>query len=243
MGGALLVRKATDQPWKTMRQWRPEGQGRAVSFSADGHTLYLIASHDANTARLLALDRATGRETVLAEDPQYDVCELFIHPVTHVIQAVAFYRDKLAWQVLDPRVAADFEALAKLRPGEFRISTRTLDDHRWLVAYTTDAGPVSYYAYDRLAKTGTRLFSHQPKLEGLALAPLQPISYRSRDGLSIHGYLTTPVGVPAKDLPTVLLIHGGPWARDTWGYKPVVQWLANSGYAVLQWTWLVSVTW
>jgi dipeptidyl aminopeptidase/acylaminoacyl peptidase len=184
--------------------------------------------------RLLALDVATGRETVLAEDPHYDVSELFIHPTTRVIQAVAFARGKLEWQVLDPSVAADFEALAKLRSGEFRVSTRTLDDHTWLVSCTTDDGPVYYYAYDRRSKTGTRLFSHQPKLEGLALAPLQPISYPSRDGLTIHGYLTTPVGVPAKDLSAVLLVHGGPWLRDTWGYKPVVQWLANRGYAVLQ---------
>jgi dipeptidyl aminopeptidase/acylaminoacyl peptidase len=233
-GFNLLVREATDQPWKTMRHWGPEDQGRAVSFAADGRTLHLLGSHDANTMRLLALDVATGRETVLAEDPHYDVSELFIHPTTRVIQAVAFARGKLEWQVLDPSVAADFEALAKLRSGEFRVSTQTLDDHTWLVSCTTDDGPVYYYAYDRRSKTGTRLFSHQPKLEGLALAPLQPISYPSRDGLTIHGYLTTPVGVPAKDLSAVLLVHGGPWLRDTWGYKPVVQWLANRGYAVLQ---------
>ena len=233
-GFDLLVRQATDRPWKTMRHWGPEDRGRAASFSADGNTLYLLGSHDANTVRLLALDVATGQETVLAGDPQYDVSELFIHPITRVIQAVAFYRDRLEWQVLDPSVAADFDAIAKLQAGEFRINTRTLDDHTWLVSYTTDDGPVYYYAYDRRSKTGTPLFSHQPKLEGLALASLQPISYPARDGLTIHGYLTTPVGVPAKDLPTVLLVHGGPWLRDTWGYKPVVQWLANRGYAVLQ---------
>jgi dipeptidyl aminopeptidase/acylaminoacyl peptidase len=233
-GFDLLVREATDQPWKSMRHWGPEDQGRAASFSADGNTLYLLGSHEANTMRLLALDMATGRETVLAEDPQYDGSELLIHPTTRMIQAVAFYRDKLEWQVLDQSIAADFDALTKLRPGEFRISTRTLDDHTWLVSFTADDGPVFYYIYDRHSKTGTRLFNHQPKLEGLALAPLQPIAYRARDGLTTHGYLTIPVGVPAKGLPTVLLVHGGPWSRDTWGYKPVVQWLANRGYAVLQ---------
>jgi dipeptidyl aminopeptidase/acylaminoacyl peptidase len=233
-GFDLLVRETTDQPWKTMRHWGPEDRGRAVSFSADGRTLHLLGSHDANTMRLLALDVATGQEAVLAEDPQYDVSELFIHPTTRAIQAVAFARAKLEWQVLDPSVAADFEAVAKLRPGEYRVSTRTLDDHTWLVSCTTDDGPVYYHAYDRRSKAGTRLFSHQPKLEGLALAPMQPISYRSRDGLLLHGYLTTPVGVPAKDLPAVLLVHGGPWSRDTWGYRPIVQWLANRGYAVLQ---------
>jgi dipeptidyl aminopeptidase/acylaminoacyl peptidase len=233
-GFELLVREATDQPWKTMRHWGPDDQGGAVSFSADGKTLHIRGSHDANTVRLLALDVATSGETVIAEDPQYDVGGLFIHPIRRVIQAVSFNRDKLEWQVLDQSVAADFDALAKIRKGEFRISTRTLDDHTWLVFYITDDGPVYYYAYDRRSKTGTLLFSHQPKLEGLALAPMQPISYQARDGLSIHGYLTTPVVFPARNLPMVLAVHGGPWARDTWGYDDVAQWLANRGYAVLQ---------
>src|SRR5262249_13038192 len=82
-------------------------------------------------------------------------------------------------------------------------------------------------------KKADLLFSHQPKLEKLPLAKMQPISYKSRDGLTIHGYLTTPVGVPAKDLPMVLLVHGGPWGRDGWGYNPMTQWLANRGYAGL----------
>jgi dipeptidyl aminopeptidase/acylaminoacyl peptidase len=233
-GFDLLVRETTDQPWKTMRHWGPDDGGGAISFSADGKTLHISGSHDANTIRLLALDVATGGETVIAEDPQYDVGGLFIHPTTRVIQAVGFYRDNLEWQVLDQTVAADFDPLAKIRKGEFRISTRTLDDHTWLVFYITDDGPVYYYAYDRRSKTGTLLFSHQPKLEGLALAPKQPISYPARDGLFIRGYLTTPVGVPARNLPMVLAVHGGPWARDTWGYDDVAQWLANRGYAVLQ---------
>jgi len=233
-GFEVLVREATDQPWKTMRHWGPDDQGGAVSFSADGKTLHIRGSHDANTVRLLALHVATGGETVIAEDPQYDVSELFIHPITRVIQAVGFHRDKPEWQVLDLSVAADFDALARIHKGRFGISTRTLDDHTWLVFYITDDGPVYYYAYDRRSKTGTRIFSHQPKLEGLALAPMQPIAYQARDGLTINGYLTTPVGIPAKDLPTVLLVHGGPWFRDRWGYNEVVQWLANRGYAVLQ---------
>jgi dipeptidyl aminopeptidase/acylaminoacyl peptidase len=103
-----------------------------------------------------------------------------------------------------------------------------------LVGYATDDGPVYYYVYNREAKTHSLLFSNQPELETLQLASMQPISYQARDGLTIHGYLTTPVGIEAKNLPTVLLVHGGPWARDTWGYSPTVQWLANRGYAVLQ---------
>lgn len=231
-GYDLLFRKAS-KPWSTLRHWGADDQGYAVSFSADNQTLYLVGSHEANAQRLIALDLAKSQETVIAEDSQYDVGGILIHPTERVIQAVSFYRDKQEWQILDQSIAADFKAIAQVRPGEFNVSSRALADNTWLVAYVTDNGPVYYYAYNRESKTSTLLFSNQPKLEELPLVPMQPISYQARDGLTIHGYLTTPVGTPTQ-LPAVLLVHGGPWARDTWGYSPLVQWLANRGYAVLQ---------
>ncbi len=233
-GFDLLFRPTLDQDWELLRHWGPEDEGAAVSFSADGKTLYILGSHEANAQRLLAIDLPTRAEQVLAEDPQYDVGGIEIHPTRRTIQAVSFYKDKQEWQVLDPSIAEDFEAIAQVRPGEFNIVSRDLADRTWLVAYVTDDGPVYYYAYDRPSKGSTLLFSNQPKLEGLTLASMQPISYTARDGLEIHGYLTTPPGLPAQNLPTVLFVHGGPWARDTWGYAPQTQWLANRGYAVLQ---------
>lgn len=233
-GSDLLFREAIDKQWENLRHWGPDDEGYAVSFSADNQTLYLIGSHDANAQRLIALDLTTHQETVVAEDTQYDVGGILIHPVSRVIEAVSFYKDKQEWQVLDRSIAPDFDAIAKVRQGEFGVSSRNLADTTWLVGYTTDDGPVYYYTYDRESRTSTLLFSNRPKLEGLPLASMQPVSYQARDGLTIHGYLTTPVGIPPKNLPTVLLVHGGPWARDTWGYDPEVQWLANRGYAVLQ---------
>lgn len=233
-GSDLLYRATVDQEWELLRHWSADDEGYPVGFSADGKTLYLVGSHDANAQRLLALDLATRQETVIAADEQYDVGGVVTHPTNHTLQAVAFYRDKLNWQILDNSIAADFEAIAQVRPGEFSIGSRTLADDRWLVSYTADDGPVYYYIYDRNSKTSTFLFSNQPELEQLALASMQPISYSARDGLTIHGYLTTPAGIPAQNLPAVLLVHGGPWARDTWGYDPEAQWLANRGYAVLQ---------
>jgi dipeptidyl aminopeptidase/acylaminoacyl peptidase len=233
-GFDLLVRKRVEDPWETVRHWGPEDQGEAIAFSADGQTLYLSASHDANTQRLVALNVAAGEETVVAEDPDYDMGGLLFHPLRRVVQAVGFYKDRREWRVLDPEIEPDFAALREIHRGEFAVAGRDLADRTWLVAYTTDDGPVYYYLYDRESRKARFLFSHQPKLEGLPLARMQPVSYPSRDGLTIHGYLTTPPGVPAKDLPAVLLVHGGPWGRDTWGYRPDVQWLANRGYAVLQ---------
>jgi dipeptidyl aminopeptidase/acylaminoacyl peptidase len=232
-GYDLRVREA-GEPWRTARHWGPEEDANVVGFSADGKTLYLSASHDASTTRLLALDLTTGTERVLAEDPENDLAGTFIHPVTKAVQAVSYLKERLEWQALDPGIAADLDALARARRGDLHLVSRDLEDRRWVVSYTTDDGPASYYLYDRGTRETEFLFSDRPELEGLSLAPMRPISYRSRDGLTIHGYLTLPVGVPARELPTVLLVHGGPWGRDTWGFDSGAQWLANRGYAVLQ---------
>ncbi|HEY9641082.1 MAG TPA: S9 family peptidase [Coleofasciculaceae cyanobacterium] len=233
-GSDLMYRPSLSDSWEVLRHWGADDEGYAVSFSAAGDLLYIVGSHDANAQRLIALNLATREETILAEDPQYDVGGIVTHPTNHTLQAVAFYKDKLEWQILDASIAADFAAIAQVRSGEFGISSRTLADERWLVSYTTDNGPVYYYTYDRASQSSTLLFSNKPSLEGLPLATMEPIAYTARDGLTIHGYLSTPVGIAAQNLPTVLLVHGGPWARDTWGYDPQAQWLTNRGYAVLQ---------
>ncbi|MEG4838455.1 S9 family peptidase [Microcoleus sp. B9-D4] len=232
-GSELVFRETADKSWESLRSWGPDEEGGAVMFSENGKILYIMGNHDANAKRLIALDLETKQETDLASDPEYDVGGIVVHPTNREIQAVSFYKDKQEWQILDQSIAEDFEAIGKFRPGEFDLTSRNLADTTWLIAYRTDDGPVYYYAYDRTSKTFTFLFSNQPKLEGLPLSSMEPISYTARDGLIIHGYLTKPVGV-STPVPTVLLVHGGPWARDTWGYNSQAQWLANRGYAVLQ---------
>jgi len=233
-GSDLLYRETPDQDWELLRHWSADDEGGALSFSKDGKTLYILGSHDANAERLLSLNLESREETVIAEDEQYDVGDVLIHPTKRHIEAVSFYKDQEEWQVLDSAIAPDFEVLRQLREGEFGIASRDLADQNWLVAYAIDDGPVYYYHYHRNRQKADFLFTNQPELEDLPLAKMEPVSYQARDGLTIHGYLTTPVGIEAKQLPTVLYVHGGPWARDTWGYQPTVQWLANRGYAVLQ---------
>lgn len=233
-GRDLLVREAVDKPWKKLRHWSFEEEGSPVSFSKDGKTLYLESNHDANTERLLALDLTTGKEKVLAADDTYDVGGIMVHPTRYTIQAVSFNRDKVEWKVLENDVAEDFKTLAQVRSGQYSIASRDLADKTWLVAYSTDDGPTTYYIYERGSRQAQKLFTSQPKLEGLSLSPMKPISFPARDGLNVHGYLTTPVGVEPRKLPMILLVHGGPWGRDSWGFNPQVQWLANRGYAVLQ---------
>jgi dipeptidyl aminopeptidase/acylaminoacyl peptidase len=233
-GFDLLVREAPGKEWKAIRHWTNEEQGAALGFSADNKALYVEGNHNANTARLLSLDLATDKETVLAEDPQYDVGNVMIHTTRHNVQAVAFNRDLVEWKVLDESIAEDFKFLGKLHRGEFGVVSRDLADKTWLVTYTVDDGPAVTYVYDRDNHKAEVLFTNMPKLEKYTLARMKPISYKSRDGLTIHGYLTTPVGRDPKNLPAVLLVHGGPWGRDSWGFNSLAQWLANRGYAVLE---------
>lgn len=233
-GSELLFRKTANTQWEKLSQWGPNDQGNPIGFSQDGQTLYILSSHDSNTQRLIAINLVTKEETIVAEDSRYDVSYPLIHPIKKTVQAVFFYKEKLEWQLFDEEIAEDFAVISQICDGEFNLISRDLKDRTWLVAYTTDNGPVYYYKYERESKSSHFLFSDRPELEELSLASMQPISYEARDGLIIHGYLTLPINREEKNLPTVLLVHGGPWSRDIWGYNPIVQWLVNRGYAVLQ---------
>jgi acetyl esterase/lipase len=247
--GGTIVRDAPRQPWRMLRSWQPAEPGKFFGFSHDDKTFYMAGTLDEDTGAVLGLDVTSGEQKILAQDPEYDVDGVFVHPLTREIQAVGFYRDKLEWQVLDPDIVEDFATLAKVREGEFSfiqppwespilfsrsLGRRDLADKKWIVSYETDEGSTDYYIYDRGSKKATLLFSERPKLASLKLARMQPVVYQSRDGFTIHGYLTVPPATGGKNLPAVLLVHGGPWSRDRWGYYDIVQWLANRGYAVLQ---------
>lgn len=231
---AILVRSNASAPWHALLKAAPDDQIAPVAFSADNRSLYVSSSVDANSSRLLLYDLSDDRSSVIASDPTYDVGAPLMDAKSRKLAAVAFQRDRTEWQVLDPSYQSDFDALAKLHAGDIGFLSSTANGRRLIVAYLVDNGPTSYYSYDRLTKRGTFLFVSRPALLKYQLASMRPISYKASDGLTVHGYLTLPVGVEQKNLPMVLYVHGGPWARDTWGYSSYVQWLANRGYAVLQ---------
>jgi dipeptidyl aminopeptidase/acylaminoacyl peptidase len=230
----IRVRESPTAPWKALLS-APFGENVGVlDITADGSALLLVSSLNANTNRVVRKEIATGTETVIAENPNVDAGGYLVHPTKHTVQAVDFPAGRQAWTVIDPLVKADFDGIWKLRDGDFSIVNRDREDRTWLVAFDEDRGPVRYYAWDRETKKGTFLFVAQPKLEGLPLSQMRAVSFPARDGLTLNGYLTLPVGVKPSKLPLVLLVHGGPWARDTWGYDSYAQWLSNRGYAVLQ---------
>jgi dipeptidyl aminopeptidase/acylaminoacyl peptidase len=235
-GFGLLVRKTEEDDWHELLRWGPEDSLNSgpVGFSEDGARMFLKDSREANAARLVRLDLLTEEVEILAEDPDYDVSGVLVHPDTREVQAAAFTRARTEWIVLDEAVREDFAAIAKLHPGDFAVVSRDRADENWLVVFTADDGPASYYAYDRDEKQGTHLFDDRSDLKEYTLAPMEPVSFEARDGLKIYGYLTVPPALGRENLPMVLNVHGGPWARDLWGYDPEAQWLANRGYACLQ---------
>jgi dipeptidyl aminopeptidase/acylaminoacyl peptidase len=205
-----------------------------------GKRAFLIDSRNRNLSMLATVDLASGAIEPIIEPKKADISDALVSPIDSTVEAVASEYLRSEWTVLSPRVEKDFAYLRTLDPGDLSVTSRSLDDTKWTVVFSHDDGPSVTYFYDRAAGKATKLFTSNSKLEGLELAPMQALEIKSRDGLTLPSYLTLPPwtdsdrdGRPEKPVPTVLLVHGGPWARDAWGYDPYHQWLSNRGYAVL----------
>ncbi len=208
-------------------------------FDKTGNILYLTDSRGRDTGALTTLDLQTDKQTVVAEDKKCDAGAVMLHPTELTVQAVSFTYERTRWEFKDAGVEASFAELRKVADGEISVASRTLDDKKWVVAFVMDNGPVRYYAFDRDAKKADFLFTNRKSLEGLPLQKMLAPVIKARDGLELVSYLTLPWGVEAVDgrpkqpAPMVLLVHGGPWGRDSWGFNSLHQFLANRGYAVL----------
>lgn len=211
-----------------------------AGFDKTGDVLYLIDSRGRNTGALKSVDLKSGAETLLAANDKADLGGVLAHPTENTIQAVSFDYLRNEWQVLDEAIAADMKYLRTVADGDIQVTSRSLDDQFWTVAYLMDNGPVQYYLYDRTAGEARFLFTNRKDLEAQPLVKMHPLVIKARDGLDLVSYLTLPPntdsdgdGRPQRPLPMVLDVHGGPWARENWGYNPEAQMWANRGYAVL----------
>ena len=196
-GFDLLVRDDAEADWRTLLTISADDAPASdvLSFTGDGKTLLAISSVGVNTGRLVRIDLdpdAPGATQVLLEDPEADVAGAILHPDTREPQIVLVLKDRAEYHVLDPAVEPDYEAIRALHSGDPQLVGRDEADTTWLVAFTDDAGPVRYYAYDRASRTGSFLFESRPELSSYELAPMEPYSYATRDGLTVHGYLTFP---------------------------------------------------
>ncbi|MDQ1365211.1 MAG: hypothetical protein QOE57_1253 [Acidimicrobiaceae bacterium] len=235
-GSTIVVRQSVTEPWQALIDVPPDDAltTAPVAFSANGRFLLTQCSVDVDAGRLMWVDTDSGDYEVVAEDPQYDVTGVRLHPDTRIVQLVSIQRERMDMVVLDPTIAEDIGALTAYHKGDLSVLNRDDADNIWLVSYTEDDGPVHYVAWDRSKQEATPLFAHQPALLDYHLAPMEPFACATRDGLVIYGYITFPPDEERLDLPTVLNVHGGPWARDVWGYNPEAQWLANRGYLCIQ---------
>ena len=240
--GQLYLQPDAEAGWKKFMEIDSEDAMTtgAAGFDKTGTKLYLLDSRGRDTGALKILDLETGEVKLLAENDRADISGALAHPTKKHIQAVSFTYARREWKILDQSIAGDLDYLKTVADGEVEITSRTLDDRLWTVAYVMDDGPVRFYLYDREQKKAKYLFTSDPSLEDLPLVKMHPAIIKSRDGLDLVSYLSLPAdsdaqgtGRPDKPLPMVLLVHGGPWARDGWGYDPQHQLLANRGYAVL----------
>ncbi len=234
-GGVDVQEPAPKDTWATFMTIPMEDHVTTdlVDFDKAGTTLYMLDSRTRNTAALVTVDLKTKKSTVVLDDGAADIEYLLVHPTTKVIQAAEANYDRTRWHVIDKTIQADFDFLRTVAEGDMAIASRSLDDKRWIVAYATE-GPTKYYRYDRPKHKADFLFVSHDAIAKLTPAKTTPVTIKSSDGLDLVSYLTMPPKPAHTPPPLVLFVHGGPWARDSFGFNSTVQWLASRGYAVLQ---------
>lgn len=232
----IYTRDSPDQEWRTVASYPSDENVSPLRFHPDNRRVYLNSNHGSNLQRLILLDLATGEETELEGDPEgeADLAGVLFSEITDELEATVYVGDTVRIYPKNEALEEDLARLREIHDGSPNISSTTLDERKWLVVFNSPTDPGATYVYDRDTNEAEFLFRPRPGLKADELVDMKPIRFRSRDGLTIHGYLSLPRGVEPKKLPMVLLVHGGPWARDNWGYQPEAQLLANRGYAVLQ---------
>jgi len=209
-----------------------------IGFHKDRRHLYMSTNMgNRDLSELMLLDVESGEMTLIEKDPenQVDFGTAVFHPDTDELIATAYVGDRVRIYPKTDQATKLWKNLRKALPeGEIGVNSMARDMSRMLVSLSSDVDPGSVYLYDTSTGKAELQYRSRPELPTEDLAHMKPVSFEARDGMTIHGYLTVPKGVEAKGLPVVMYIHGGPWARDYWGYDPYAQFLANRGYAVMQ---------
>jgi dipeptidyl aminopeptidase/acylaminoacyl peptidase len=217
----------------------PDGSGALLGDYQDPE------GRDGDDLRLVRLDRETGERTVVAAVDGHSLDTLsaaadtlpstvFASRRSGEVIAARFTGDRPTVVPLDPHFAEVQTALQELDDGVLGWVSSDVSGQRWIATFIHDRDPGTTWFYDHATGDARVLFRAQADVDPADLAPMTAIRFPARDGLPLHGFLTLPVGVAPENLPLVLLVHGGPWMHDTWGYTRAVQFLANRGYAVLQ---------
>lgn len=239
-GGADVVVRDGDG-WRTALALGAEDSFHATFdvfpmwVSADGGTVFLVSALDRDTAQLLALDVASGDVRAAAGSDRGEVTwQVLFDPQTRLPQLVGVAEQRARYVVVDPTLQADVDALQAVCDGDVAVLSRDASGEVWTVECTRDAGSKAFYLYRRTGRSAELLLTGSPELDAHELARMEPASFPARDGLEIPVYLHFPRGAERRDLPTVVLVHGGPANRWYWGFQPMAQLFADRGYLVVQ---------
>merc|ERR1712003_345533 len=232
----IRVRDSKDTEWRDLAVFPYGEDGNLVEFCADdGKTCLMTSSVGRETTALLKVDLKTGETlNVISANDKCDVGGIVLDDDTKKVKAISYNYARTERVFLDKDLEKDYELLKSLGPEDAEVSTAdmTEDEKTWIVAYTRSDGPTEYVVFDQEKKETKPLFVGKPELLNYKFAPMEDIRVKARDGLELVGYLTR--AKTEGKTPLILLVHGGPWARDRWGFNAQAQWFANRGYATLQ---------
>ncbi|RYX85002.1 S9 family peptidase [bacterium] len=238
-GGIQYYKREGDE-WTPLFKLAPEDAlSTGVIGVSETGSILAASSRGRDTSALVWINPADGSEEVLGMSPAADIADCFLDPITERLLAYSTNRLKRQWNVLEEDWVADFELLSAL-PGSFSVVSLSRDSRKAIIVNEQANHAGAYKILDRDQKQLTDLFTIRPELDGLNLREMHPVEIPARDGLPLVSYYTLPFaadptgsGQPSQPSPMILLVHGGPWARDEYGFHPFHQWLANRGYAVL----------
>jgi len=232
----LIYRSTEGEPFRPIISTDFRTQVTPQFFDFANQSFYAASNRGRDRAALVRIDPARpDAETIVYEHPRVDIDGASFSRERKALSLVSFQEEKPGRAYFDPATRAMYERIEARLPGyTITLQSNTLAEDKFIVAAANDRSPGARYVYDATADSLTKLGDIAPWLPEQHMAPMQPIRYAARDGLEIPGYLTLPVGRPAKDLACIVNPHGGPWVRDGWGFNPEVQFLANRGYCVLQ---------
>lgn len=233
---SVIYRTTEADEWETLMTTNFRESMSPLFFTFDNKNLYASSNIGRDKNAIVLYDIAKRKEVeVLYEHDEVDVYNLSYSDKRKVLTTISYSTDKRHRVFLDKEAETLFANLESQLPGyEIAITGMNKNEDRYVVRTYSDRSLGSYYFYEKASGKVEKIEDVSPWLNEDDLCEMKPITYKSRDGLVINGYLTVPKGVDAKNLPVVVNPHGGPWARDSWGFNPEVQFLANRGYAVLQ---------
>ncbi|HXI86623.1 MAG TPA: hypothetical protein VNH64_04150, partial [Parvularculaceae bacterium] len=237
-GGGVLMRRAADGQWSPFQEIAPEDSltTQPLSFNAAGDTLFWISSEGRDRAALRATNLDTGASRIIGENSKADVARALFDRTT--FEPIAYDVDYLRneWIGTSPAARRDLLFLSKRVKGDFNIISQTSDSRTWIVRVDSATSSPADYIFERAKRRLVKLFDERPGLNAYRLSAMEAVEIPSRDGLILPSYLTLPAAAgrnggerTKQPGPLVLSVHGGPWARDEYGYQRFVQWLADRG--------------